>query len=209
METWRYSCNNESLNDRLTLERIYMMYVEREMNINNYYVHRLTIYDLEKNVILTRIFANFMEVKNFLNSYFILIGETEKEEPKEEAESKNRIGILGTDYKIKFKTKEQEPLLEGTLGFCDNARKEIIVKAIADGSEADYFILQEAQRSIIKHELIHAFLYESGLNISSNEEWAVNEEMVDWIALQLPKLSKANAEADAAINNVKPQEEIK
>lgn len=29
-------------------------------------------------------------------------------------------------------------------------------------------------------------LHESGL--SSNSEWAMNEEIVDWIALQLPKI---------------------
>ena len=36
------------------------------------------------------------------------------------------------------------------------------------------------------HEIVHAFLHESGL--SSNSEWAMNEEIADWIALQLPKI---------------------
>ena len=44
------------------------------------------------------------------------------------------------------------------------------------------------KNSVKRHELIHAFLYESGLDACS---WANNEEMVDWIAIQFPKLFKA------------------
>ena len=46
---------------------------------------------------------------------------------------------------------------------------------------------------MLRHEIVHAFLYESGLDVSS--EWARNEEIVDWIALQTPKLQKAFEEA--------------
>lgn len=38
---------------------------------------------------------------------------------------------------------------------------------------------------MIRHELVHAFLFESGLSVNS---WADNEEIVDWIAIQFPKL---------------------
>ena len=40
----------------------------------------------------------------------------------------------------------------------------------------------------MRHELIHAFLFESGL--AENSNWARNEEMVDWIARQFPKMAK-------------------
>jgi hypothetical protein len=35
-------------------------------------------------------------------------------------------------------------------------------------------------------------LLESGLNASSNpaDSWAMNEEMVDWFAIQIPKMIK-------------------
>ena len=46
-----------------------------------------------------------------------------------------------------------------------------------------------------RHEIVHAFLFESGL--AENSEWAQNEEMVDWIAKQGPKLIKAWQEAGA------------
>ena len=36
-------------------------------------------------------------------------------------------------------------------------------------------------KKVIRHELVHAFLFESGLSVNS---WADNEEIVDWIAIQ-------------------------
>ena len=35
-----------------------------------------------------------------------------------------------------------------------------------------------------------SFLFESGLDQNSNlcESWAINEEMVDWMAIQMPKI---------------------
>jgi hypothetical protein len=44
--------------------------------------------------------------------------------------------------------------------------------------------------------VIHAYLSESGLNSSSNgvDCWARNEEMVDWFAIQMPKIVKTFGE---------------
>ena len=46
---------------------------------------------------------------------------------------------------------------------------------------------------------MHAFLNESGLidNAFYDGSWATNEEMVDWIALQMPKIVKACEEVGA------------
>jgi hypothetical protein len=54
-------------------------------------------------------------------------------------------------------------------------------------------------RRVVRHEIVHAFLMESGLDESSNpaDAWATNEEMVDWFARQGPKIYKAWKEADA------------
>ena len=53
------------------------------------------------------------------------------------------------------------------------------------------YILRKNKR----HEIIHAFLFESGL--AENSEWAQNEEMVDFFAIQFPKLMEAFKNADA------------
>ena len=50
------------------------------------------------------------------------------------------------------------------------------------------------RKKTLRHEIIHAFLNESGLSDSSNQfdgEWAKNEEMVDWFAIQAPKIFSA------------------
>ena len=47
--------------------------------------------------------------------------------------------------------------------------------------------------------MIHAFLAESGLSanaLSNYTSWAENEEMVDWIAIQFPKILEVFKEAD-------------
>ena len=47
----------------------------------------------------------------------------------------------------------------------------------------------------VRHELVHAFLFECGL--AENSNWAQNEELVDWIAIQGPKIYKAWQDAGA------------
>lgn len=49
------------------------------------------------------------------------------------------------------------------------------------------------QKSIIRHEIIHAFMYESGLdaNFEHANQFGHEETIIDWIAIQFPKLYKA------------------
>ena len=49
----------------------------------------------------------------------------------------------------------------------------------------------------LRHEILHAFLFESGLDagsIATYGPWANNEEMVDWFAIQSPKIFKVYSE---------------
>ena len=54
-------------------------------------------------------------------------------------------------------------------------------------------------KQTLRHEIVHAFLGESGLSNNSNsiDAWARNEEVVDWFAIQGPKIYKAWQEAGA------------
>ena len=47
--------------------------------------------------------------------------------------------------------------------------------------------IESYKRQVTRHELIHAFLFESGIGYEC--EWAC-EEMVDWMARQFPKIVK-------------------
>ena len=106
------------------------------------------------------------------------------------------VNILGSPYYIvTHKISEDSYLEENKLaGYCGENSKQIV---IADMSEDKYFPdMNEYEREsyrkrILRHEIMHAFLNESGLSDSANQydgAWAKNEEMVDWFAIQSPKI---------------------
>lgn len=94
------------------------------------------------------------------------------------------VNILGTEYSIEFKTTDEDPKLKRCDGYNDKTTKSIVVEFMEQG-ENTVEDIEIYMRDVLRHELVHAFLHESGLADSS---WAKNEEMVDWIALQLPKI---------------------
>lgn len=101
------------------------------------------------------------------------------------------INVLGTDVKILFRKEEDDVKLKRMVGYFDGSESLIVVKILQPD---DYSLgnLDRYQRDILRHEIIHAFLYESGLDGSSGsaESWATNEEMVDCFAMQSPKIFK-------------------
>lgn len=110
-----------------------------------------------------------------------------------------KINILGTEYSLEFRKRTDDPNLESNDGYTDTSVKLLVVEDMQQekGSKID---LAAYTKAVVRHEITHAFLHESGLDASSNcyyEGWAKNEEMVDWFAIQSPKLFKAFQEADA------------
>lgn len=106
---------------------------------------------------------------------------------------KDKINVLGTTYKIMFKSESQEPRLKTNWGFTDFHTKEIYIHDDIDQeTENSCKNLKDFKNKVIRHEILHAFLFESGLreNSSSINAWAENEEMVDWFAIQFPKILK-------------------
>lgn len=103
-----------------------------------------------------------------------------------------KVNILGTDYTIKQNVAvKTDSRLTGADGMFDFSTKEIkIAKFVKD--EQSIHDIDSHRRKVLRHEIIHAFLYESGLYENSSEvtAWAANEEMVDWIAMQSPKIFK-------------------
>jgi hypothetical protein len=112
------------------------------------------------------------------------------------------INVLGTKYKVITDVpvwKDSE--LANRFGYCSFVDHRIVV---ADLNTIDLWknesesvkLLQK--KSTLRHEIIHAFLAESGLRGSSSsvEQWALHEEMIDCFALQLPKIIKVFKELD-------------
>lgn len=113
-------------------------------------------------------------------------------------ENKIKINILGTEYTIlKNLDKKLDKRVENLLGFCDYTIKEIgLSKEIFDTDEEAVSDLQYYENKVLRHEIVHAYLFESGLSSNSKGTpcWAMNEEMVDWIAAQSPKIFKTYKE---------------
>ena len=94
------------------------------------------------------------------------------------------VDVLGTKYVIIQSNKVDDLTLENCDGYCDTTVKKIVIDSFQE-SPNSLENLSEYRKKVIRHELVHAFLFESGLGCNS---WADKEEIVDWIAIQFPKL---------------------
>ncbi len=99
-----------------------------------------------------------------------------------------KANVLGVEYEIKFANEDTDPYLANVDGYCDETIKSIVVDDMSKTTEYAKKDLKSYQDKCVRHELFHAFLYESGL--AENSSWALNEEMVDWFARQFPKIKK-------------------
>lgn len=100
-----------------------------------------------------------------------------------------KLNILGAEYKVYVDVPDRDDRLKTNDGYIVPEKKIIVL----DRKNVDVH-----QQHVLKHEITHAFLYESGLDV---ETWANNEEIVDWIAIQLSKMSDT---AKIAMKKLKP-----
>lgn len=103
------------------------------------------------------------------------------------------VEVLGTKYEIIESDKVQDYILENNDGYCDFSTKKIVIDTFKNTSDS-MEDLEKYRKQVIRHELVHAFLFESGLDASS---WGKNEEIVAWIAIQSLKLFEAFMKVDA------------
>lgn len=100
-----------------------------------------------------------------------------------------KVDILGTIYTVHTDVSESdEPRLKDADGITDFTTKDIYL-ARFDQDEDSFQNIGAWGDKCLRHELIHAFLFESG--IDCNSKWGRDEEIVDWIAIQFPKIEAA------------------
>ena len=96
----------------------------------------------------------------------------------------NSINILGTEYS--FRVDEQVMDDAGADGMCRFHSKEIILRPeeniLEDGTDEEN---RTYYSKVIRHEVVHAALHESGLTHYANDEL-----LVEWLAVQFPKLAE-------------------
>ena len=109
-----------------------------------------------------------------------------------------KINVLGAEYSVTVSNESKEPRLTDKDGFCDETTHEIVADDYRESGESDLDAkrnLKLQTKKVLRHEIVHAFLFESGL--AENSPWAQNEELVDWIAIQGSKIYRAWQEAGA------------
>lgn len=104
------------------------------------------------------------------------------------------VKVLGTNYEIISVEEtndnlEKYPLLKENSGYTDITTKQIYILKYKT-TEDTFIKLDALYKKTLRHELVHAFLYESGLFNNTNSDWAKNEEVIDWIAIQFEKMLK-------------------
>lgn len=106
------------------------------------------------------------------------------------------VDVLGTKYRITVKKYGTDPSFKAKSwdGYCDGVTKQIVLcdmRTWPDWEKDADERIEKAMKHTLRHEIVHAFLNESGLENSTfrfDGGWATAEEMVDWIALQGPKI---------------------
>lgn len=107
-----------------------------------------------------------------------------------EKQTRKIVSILGTEYEIVTDVPDEE-LPDNADGAMDQTVKRIVV-AKFEPDRNSVKDLETYGKKVLRHEIIHAFLYESGLWSSSGtiEAWGTSEEITDWFAIQSPKIMK-------------------
>lgn len=106
-----------------------------------------------------------------------------------------KVDILGTEYTINFLDIIEDDTLKMCDGYCDFSTHSIVLKRTDEGSDVgDY---AQTRRKNLRHELIHAYMGESGLQANFyHPEYGHDETTVDWFAIQFPKIYKTFKELD-------------
>lgn len=94
----------------------------------------------------------------------------------------NKIDILGTTYTI---STDAELVKENNDGICTKYDKSIVLRPENMMlSDTDNLKAKELRfKEVLRHEVMHAFFSESGLDCYSDDEC-----LVSWLAVQLPKV---------------------
>lgn len=94
-----------------------------------------------------------------------------------------QVIVLGVPYTIKEATEVENPRLVGFLGYTDDTVHEIWIRKMESDMIHEVADIGVGIDQTIRHELVHAFLHESGLS-----EYSHDETIVEWIAHMWPRM---------------------
>lgn len=115
----------------------------------------------------------------------------------------NAISILGSIWDIRFASGATDATFASDPtcgGYTDTSCNTIVLRDTSEYELSPCHVadISDTAMHMLRHELIHAFLYECGL--ADNSDWASNEEMIDWLAIQFDKLTDLFQNAEWLMN---------
>lgn len=108
------------------------------------------------------------------------------------------VNILGTDYCIEERSKDEDTMLKSSDGYTDKTSHKIVLDALNNRDDSFVDHVDQYKQQVLRHEIIHAYLFESGLSGNANYQIDGQEHpemLVDWFAIQYPKIRKTFEEA--------------
>ena len=107
------------------------------------------------------------------------------------------VRILGAVWTVRSATEAEEPRLEGVNGFTDWTTRTICLEKNTHGNLGS---IETYMNKVIKHEVVHAFMFESGLGDSfEHKDYGQEETIVDWFAFQMGKIVNVVREIQKAV----------
>lgn len=108
------------------------------------------------------------------------------------------LNILGSKWKMKVIPRDSDPMFQQVDGYTDRSIKTIFIPDDAFGEVDDLRDYDAYLKEVKRHEIIHAFLYESGLAQSMyHPSFGHDEAEIDYFALQFPKMLSVFEQAEA------------
>lgn len=100
------------------------------------------------------------------------------------------VNILGTEYEILIQN--DNPKMKDSDGFCEWCSKKIVITDSYRDDEDALENIDEYIHKVLRHEAFHALFAEMGMR-----RWLQDEELVDMLAMQYPKIRKIMDACDA------------
>lgn len=102
------------------------------------------------------------------------------------------INILGERYEVVIETEDVNPKLKDADGICEVYSKKLILDLSYTKDPDCFDNITEYVHKVLRHEAFHAFFAEMGI-----KGWFQDEELVDMLAMQYPKIRKIMDECDS------------
>ncbi|HCI84683.1 MAG TPA: hypothetical protein DHV79_08920, partial [Lachnospiraceae bacterium] len=110
---------------------------------------------------------------------------------------KFKITVLGREWEVLVIKPEEDERLNDCDGFTDWTALQIVIGDRREESTLEYPLGYLFK--VMRHEIVHAFMFESGLAENWEHENGQDEMLVDWIAIQIHKIEEVCNDAESKL----------